>query len=207
MPSRREVVGGLVLAGGLFLGPRAGAEAAETAAARFVEGLAARAIAVLRSGGNSLEQRELVFRELLREGFDLEFIGRFALGAHWRSASAEQQRDYQELFADYVLKTYSRRFGRYAGESLAVVSTRAAGQHDVIVYTKIDRPGGAPAIQADWRVRDIGSQFRIVDIMVEGVSMAQTQRQEFAAVVQQQGLAGLLQALRARTQRLAATDS
>lgn len=207
MPSRRLVLFGFACAIALSHGRGALADVADAEAASFVERLAAQAIEVLHNSSSTLEQREAAFRDLLRQGFDLEFIGRFALGQYWRSATAEQQRDYQELFSDYVLKTYSRRFGGYAGEALKVVNTRAAGEQDMVVYTRIERPGGGPAILADWRVRATGGQYRIIDVMVEGISMAQTQRQEFAAVMQQQGLAGLLQALRARTQRLAATDS
>ena len=206
MPSRRSL---LALAG-LALVPRfAGAEAGQaevSGAAALIANLAEQALAVLRRADLSLEQRETVFRRLLRDGFDMNFIARFVLGRHWREMSAEQQAEYLDVFSEYVLQTYSRRLGGYAGQSFSVVGARPAGQQDVIVQTRIDQPSGPP-ILADWRVRAAGGAYRIVDVMVEGVSMAVTQRSEFGAVVQRSGVAGLVEALRARTQMMPARAS
>lgn len=175
-------------------------------AARFIAWLGDQAIAVLRSDKGDLEQREAAFRRLLAQGFDVPFIGRFVLGRHWRQASPEQRHDYIALFGEFLLKTYSRRLGGYAGESLVVAGARPAGSQDIIVQTRIERPSGPP-ILAEWRVRVIEGQYKIIDVAVEGVSMALTQRSEFAAVVQNHGMDGLLQALRLRTQTYAAKDS
>lgn len=188
---------------------RAGAEAPPEqvqGAAGFIAWLAEQAIAVLRSDQGSLEQREAALRQLLVQGFDVAFIGRFVLGKYWRQVSTEQQHDYFELFREFLLKTYSRRLGGYAGETFAVTGARPAGRQDVIVETRIDRPSGGP-IKADWRVRVIDRQYKIIDVAVEGVSMAVTQRAEFAAVIQNHGMDGLLQALRMRTQTYAAKAS
>ncbi|MDA1097777.1 MAG: ABC transporter substrate-binding protein [Proteobacteria bacterium] len=167
----------------------------------FIADLAGRAIDILQSSGKNLEQREAQFHTLLSNGFDMPFIARFALGKHWRKATPQQRADYQALFEEFILKTYSRRMGGYAGETFAVSDARPAGKKDVMVKTHINQPGGPP-INADWRVRPRNGQYKIIDIMVEGVSMAVTQRSEFNAVVGQQGIPGLLQALRARTEKL-----
>lgn len=174
-------------------------------AAHFITGLAQRAIEVLQRTNDSLEQREKEFRAILAEDFDLEFIGRFVLGRHWRKATPEQQADYQALFAEWLLKTYSRRLGGYAGETFETIDARAVGDEDVLVRTRINRPSGPP-ILADWRVRKQDDHFRIIDIMVEGISMAVTQRSEFNAVVSKDGIDGLLGILRARTQKLEMTS-
>jgi phospholipid transport system substrate-binding protein len=73
-----------------------------------------------------------------------------------------------------------------------------------MVSTRIDRPSGPP-VEAQWRVRDNAGQPRIIDVMVAGISMVTTQRDEFAAVVQRQKVAGLIEVLRARTSKLPAT--
>lgn len=168
-------------------------------AAQFMQLIADQAIRILQTPNGTLEQREAQFRGLLAEGFDLDFISRFVLGKYWRRASAEERADYQALFREYILKTYSRRLGGYSGETFQIKGARAAGKQDVIVSTLILQPNG-PAIAADWRVRVYDNGYRIIDIMIEGVSMAITQRDEFATVVRSQGMQGLLQALRARTQ-------
>ena len=180
--------------------------ATENDAARFIHQLGNRAIETLRTSDLTLDQREAQFRGLLREGFDLAFIGRFVLGKYWRAATPEQQEDYLALFGEYLVQTYSARLGGYSGETMAVVSTRQASEKDFVVRTQIDRPTGPPVV-AKWRVRTTGGGFRIIDVMVEGISMAVTQRSEFASVVQRDGIDGLLVILRARTTKIPATTS
>lgn len=205
MPTRRALLAAALL--GLSPLPAAAqvGQAQVDQAVALIQSLAEQALAVLRRQDMSLEQREAVFRKLLREGFDMEFIGRFVLGKHWREMTPEQQAEYLEVFSEYVLQTYSRRLGGYAGQTFTVVGARPAGQRDVMVQTRIDQPSGQP-ILADWRVRADGGP-RIVDVMVEGVSMAVTQRSEFSAVVQRGGVAALIESLRARTQMLPARPS
>ncbi len=204
MISRREVgLGCLALVGALAWRRVALAATSPEGAAQFVQWLAGQAIAMLRAPGGSLEKREAAFRNLLRQGFDLGLIGRFALGRHWRTATPEQRNDFQGLFEEYILKIYSRRLGGYAGETFKVITARPAGSKDAMVRTLIARPSGPP-IKADWRVRASGDQYKIIDVMVEGVSMAVTQRSEFGAVIKNGGFEGLLAALRARVQKFPA---
>ncbi len=167
-------------------------------AARFIQRLGDQAIGVLRASDLTLEQRESRFRCLLSQGFDLSFIGRFVLDKYWRLATPEQQGDYLALFSEYVLQTNSARLGGYAGETMTVVGARQASEKDVVVRTQIDRPSGPPITTA-WRVRTTGGRYRIIDVMVEGISMAMTQRSVFASVVQRDGIEGLLAVLRLRT--------
>lgn len=206
MLSRRTFFLGSLAIGWLPATARAAASAeAIQGASRFIQWLADQAIAVLGSGNATLETREAEFRRLLGQGFALPFISRFVLGRYWRTATPEQREDYQALFAEYILRTYSNRLGGYAGETFKVTGARPAGKQDILVTTRIERPSGPP-IKADWRVRVFDNEYKIIDIMVEGVSMAVTQRSEFTNVVRSQGLEGLLQALRARTQRMPATS-
>ncbi len=175
-------------------------------AAAFVQWLADQALKVLRSPGASLSEREATLRRLLAQGFDLRFIGRFVLGRYWRRMSPSEQAEYLRLFGAYILNTYSARFGGYSGQTFEVVSARAAGKKDAVVRSLINRPNGTP-VKADWRIRATGNQFRIIDISVEGVSMAVTQRSEFAAMIKNNGVDGLMTALRARADKLPALAS
>jgi len=205
LQSRRTIIWGGLAAGATLAVPgllfaAASPQAVEGATA-FIKKLATDAIGILQTKGGKLETREAEFRVLLANGFDMPFIARFVLGKHWRKATPQQRSDYLALFTEFILQTYSRRIGGYAGQTFNVAGARTAGKRDVMVRTKIAQPGGGPIIKADWRVRPIGAEYRIIDIMVEGVSMAVTQRSEFNAVVRRRGMPGLLQALRARTQK------
>ncbi len=202
MISRRGAVLGL-LALAVAARVRPLTAATRGVASRFIGDLGDQALGALRADGDSLDRREARFRDLLREGFDLPFIARFTLGKTWRRATPNQQSEFVEAFAAYVLRTYAMRFGGYAGETMTIVSERAAGDKDIVVQTRIDRPRGAP-VDARWRVRTTGARLRIIDVMVEGISMAVTQRDEFASVIRGHGLDGLIEILRARTNKMTA---
>lgn len=204
--TRRDVV----LGGGLGLA--IGAAAAEAAtdpqgAAAFVRQLAEQALGTLRNTSITLEQREASFRNLLRNGFELDFIGRFTLGRHARSLTPDQQADFREAFSEFILKTYARRLSAYSGEVFTVTGAQPAGEHDALVSSRIDRPGGAPALMADWRVRNFSGAYKVVDVVVQGVSMALTQRQEFASVIGSSGINGLIAQLRARADKAPAMQA
>lgn len=175
-------------------------------ASNFVQQLANQAISVLRSDDNTLEHREAQFREILVKGFDLDLIGRFVLARHWKSANAEQRANYLRAFGEFIVRKYSAMLGGYAGEVMTVVSEQAAGEKDVLVHTRIDRPSGPP-IETHWRVRGKSGEQRIIDVMIEGISMAVTQRAEFKSVVKRHGIDGLIQILDAQTSKLSATTA
>lgn len=172
-------------------------------ASKFLDSLASYALNVLRSREMSLEQREEKVRTLLAEHFDLEKIGHFVLGKTWREASEEQQKEYQKLFGDFVTLTYAKRLGGYSGEEFKIVNATPYGKSDALVLTEISRPSGPP-LRAGWRVRNGKGGLKILDVVVEGVSMAATQRSEFQSVIQNHGLGGLIEMLRLKVDKFAA---
>lgn len=195
------------LFGALLFANTGPATAATGAPSAFIRDLGKQAVAVLQSHGKNLDAREAAFRELLAEKFNLTLIGRFSLGRYWRRASAAQRRDYLNLFRKYVLQTYASKLGGYAGEQLIVVSeTPLSNKKDFYVKSRIQRPSGPP-IKATWRVRVGKDGIRIIDILVEGISMAVTQRDQFAAVVRRNGFEGLLEVLRSRTDKMPVTTA
>ncbi|MCP5373241.1 MAG: ABC transporter substrate-binding protein [Hyphomicrobiales bacterium] len=199
---RRRLLGGLlgvsVLAATAAAVPPAAA--GEERARQFIEGMAERAVKALTVPDISRQEREKRFRSLLHEAFAVEIIGRWVLGRHWREATAEQRKEYLALFEDLIVATYVDRFKRYSGESLTVFKTVPHGSKDVLVFSRILRPTGGEPVDVTWRVRVFDGQFKIIDVMVEGVSMGQTQRSEFASVIRKNGdgVDGLLSELRKR---------
>ena len=190
----------------LAFAPQSASATNPDAAAGLIQTLGDRALATLQQSGQSLSEREAAFGAILREGFDLNLIARFVLGKYWRQASADQRTDYTKAFSDYVVLTYARRLGGFRGQSFAITGTKISGEKkDVLVGTKIDRPNAEP-IQATWRVREIEGAPRIIDVVVEGVSMAVTQRQEFASIACRSGIEGLVQILKAQTEKLSAAS-
>lgn len=205
MPSRRRLLASLlgiaIVACGLS-GP-VRADALSDGAHKFVASLADKAIDTLAVKNLSEEQREQRFRSLLREHFDLEAIGKWVLGRYWRGATTAEREEYLALFEDLIVKTYANRFKEYTGEQLTIQDAIPGGDDDAIVHSEIIRPNGAPPIRVDWRVRSPDGSYKIVDVIVEGVSMSQTQRSEFSSVIRRHGgdIKGLLAALKDITAR------
>lgn len=157
-----------------------------TGARDFVDRMGERAVAFLSDPSLGQEQRKAKFRSLLRDSYDMDTIARFALGRYWRLASTQQRKDYRSLFESMVVNVYARRFEDYKGQKFEVRSQRTDGDSDVLVNSYIVS-GEGPDVKVDWRVRYKNGKYRIVDVIVEGVSMAMTQRSEFSAVIQKGG--------------------
>ncbi len=172
-----------------------GAAAAQNEAASFVKSLGDEAIEVLGSSDASDELRTIRFRSLLDEGFAVNTIARFVIGRYWRAATPQQRQEYMSLFREYVLGTYARRLDGYSGETFEIIKTIPIDETDTMVSTEIVRRNGPP-IRVDYRVRIRNDGHRIVDVIVEGISLVVTQRAEFASVINRKGLDGLLAVLR-----------
>ncbi|MFQ6018467.1 MAG: phospholipid-binding protein MlaC [Kiloniellaceae bacterium] len=182
-----------------------GAARADTAAADaadFLRQFGDRTAKVLADNALSAAQRESELRKLLVANFDVARIGRFVLGRYWRKASDPQRAEFGRLFEAYIVANYGQRLESYSGERLEVGVARSYDAKRVVVSSRIVRPKGPP-VQAEWRLRRAANGWRIVDVVVEGVSLAITQRSEFGAVIQANG--GRIEALLAKLREQAMT--
>ncbi len=155
-------------------------------ARNFVSNMGDRAIGFLSDPALTHEQRKVEFRKLLEDSFDMETIGRFALGSSWKMATPQQRTEYQKLFKQMIVNVYSRRFEEYQGQKFEARTSRPEGDKDIIVTSYII-PQRDPEVRVDWRIRYKDGRYRVVDVIVEGVSMAITQRSDFASVIQRGG--------------------
>ena len=171
-----------------------------SSAQSFIEGLADQAVQALTAEGVSRVDRQMRFREMLKVNFDVNLIGKWVLGRYWRIATDVEKTEYLKLFEDYIVVTYVERFDQYKGERLNVIKSAAEAGKDALVYSEINRPTGGEPIRVDWRVRSNSDVYRIIDVYVEGISMSQTQRKEFASVIRSSSgkISGLIDVLRAK---------
>jgi phospholipid transport system substrate-binding protein len=193
---RSLLAAAFVMLSGAFA-PAAPAAAADPSA--LVSSLGSRALEVL--GKNATQsQRVARFRELLREDFDVPGIARFVLGRYWNTATQEQQAEFVKLFEDFIAMAYATRLAEYTGETFKVTGSRPDAD-GAIVSSQILRPAGAPPVKVDWRLTGKNGVYKISDVSVDGISMAVTQRSEFASVIQHNGgqVQGLITMLRDKT--------
>ena len=151
----------------------------------FIMDITQNAIRNLASSDLSQNEKEKKFGKLFDNNFDIPSISRFVLGKYWKQASLDQKKKFIKTFRDYVVKTYSSRFNEYAGENVKFVKFENESNPKIfLVYTVLERTD-APLIKINWRVGKKKDKFVILDIVIEGISLAVTQRSEFVSVIEQ----------------------
>lgn len=164
----------------------ASTDPAAQGATSFINTMASKAVQFLGDKSLSELQKKSQFRTLLFADFDMDTIGRFSLGTYWNSATPAQRQQYLSLFREMIAQVYSQRFEGYNGQKFQVKGSESAGGNDTLVHSSII-PTDGPEIDVDWRVRNKGGQYKVVDVVVAGVSMAVTQRSDFSSVIQRGG--------------------
>ncbi len=157
------------------------------AAAVFLASLTDQAVEKLTDASLPVMEREQSFRTLFRANFDIPAIGRFVLGRYWRKARPEVRKDFLSSFEEIMVQGFTYRFAGYANTTFEVVSVQAlkrAGQFKV--SSKI-APTEDEVYLVGWLVEHKNGQFRVLDVVAEGVSMALTLRSEYASVIKRSG--------------------
>jgi len=175
----------------------AGSDTVAQTPVQFITVLGNRGLEVIRSAA-SIPEKTTYFHQMLKQDFDLPGMSRFVLGRYWRLASHHQRREFRHLFEADLLHFYGARLSQYGGEGFIVTGSRTdpAG---LVVTSRIVRSQG-PQVELDWRLSIREGLYKISDVMIDGVSMAVTQRAELADIIQRNGgrIEGLLETLRGR---------
>jgi phospholipid transport system substrate-binding protein len=185
---------------------RAG-QAAKSIQSLGTELLAIQAGAGDGSGDGAAAARSTKLEGLIRRGFDLDQTSQLVLGKYWNRASQAHRQAFKDLFAQYLLHSYARHLKAYRVETLEIVSSNPVGVSDFLVETRVEgAPDHGPANPV-WRMRWRDDGFKIIDVHVDGISLALTERSQFGSVIRRNGLDGMLSALRKQVAgRLDSTD-
>ena len=164
-------------------------------AKQFVDDLASQVLTIVRDKAVPKEDKTRKIETLFTDKVDIDFVAKFALGKHWREATPQQRTGYVAAYKPFILKNYAGRLTRYSGQTYTLKNARNEGDVSVVIMD-INDPNGQN-VTVEYRMRDAGAgRFKVVDIIVEGVSLLTTQRSEFDAMVDQKGIDGLIEALR-----------
>jgi len=196
LQGRRKVLALLAVLGVAFVAPGV-PSAQDVAAGAFLESLTQDVFAKLTDPSLSQTEKERDLRNLFRQNFDVPAISRFVLGKHWRKASTAERQDFVDAFEEMNTRQFLAMVGKFSEEMFSVVKVQqdAAKPSLSLVSTEIGQSEGEP-ISAVWRVKNKDDQHKILDIVVEGVSMAITLRHEYGAVVKTDGVDGLIAIMR-----------
>ena len=169
-------------------------------AENFIKKITQNGIEELINSNVSEAEKKARFTKLFNEDLDLDFIGKFVLGRYWKTSTPQQRTDFIDVYRKLNIQTWSERFNEFKGKHFEFLGTEKSKSADqIFVNTQVPMEEGAPA-SVKWRVKETNGRLRIVDIIIENVSLAQTARSEYTAYIKQSpnGVDGLIKDLRAR---------
>ena len=143
--------------------------------------------------------KHATLKKLFVDYVDTEWVGKFVLGHYWRGIKPAQQQEYLGYYKQFLANSYTKNFEAY-GENTSFNITgskplKRKGQYLV----KMDVVQPTQQVKVDYRLRQNGGSYKIIDIVVEGVSLLATQRSEFSAIMQRKGIDELIALLKKKS--------
>ncbi|HVM85213.1 MAG TPA: ABC transporter substrate-binding protein [Candidatus Binatia bacterium] len=151
----------------------------------FVNEVADASITQLSSADPTDPARAAALKPILLKYFDMPGLAKHVLGAYWKKINPDQQQEFVATFTNYIASVYGQRFKQYKGQKLEVKRVRDEGA-TATVFTAVAN-GDDAGSRVDWQLRTDGPAPLVTDIRVEGLSLADTHRQEFTSVLAQHG--------------------
>ena len=150
----------------------------------FVQSTVNRASQVL-SDNLTKDQKIEKLKSIAEETVDIEGIGMYTLGAYRKTLSEDQKREYKILFKQYFLKTFSSRLAEYSNPEIQVNSKEKLNKNYTMVSSILVATEQRPEININWRIYTKNSDDpKIRDLIIEGLSLARTQKEEFSSIIQ-----------------------
>lgn len=169
----------------------------------FVKNITKQGIEEIINSDVTQAEKDQRFAKLFNEYLDLDFIGRFVLGRYWKTATPKQRSEFITVYRELNIKTWSKRFDEFKGKTFIFNGTTpSSSQNQIFVNSTVPMDQGAPA-KVVWRVKETNGQFKIVDIIIENVSLAITARNEYTSYIRKSpnGLDGLISDLKKKSQQ------
>ena len=137
------------------------------------------------SSDDPIESKIIKLNDIAERSVDINGIGMYTLGKYRKSISEEDKSKYQKLFKSYFLKSFSSRLVDYTDPKINVVSEKKVSDKYTIVNSILEANKGRPEVKIDWRIYTKNPEKPLIrDLMVEGLSLARTQKEEFNSVIQ-----------------------
>ena len=139
---------------------------------------------VLKSS-DPVESKIIKLNNIAERSVDISGIGMYALGKHKKEISEDQKTKYNKLFRSYFLKSFSSRLVDYTDPKINVVSQKKINEKYTIVNSILEATSKRPQVKIDWRIYTKNPNKPLIrDLIVEGLSLARTQKEEFNSVIQ-----------------------
>ena len=150
----------------------------------LIIGIVNEASLVLKSS-DPVESKIIKLNDIAERSVDISGIGMYALGKHKKTISEDQKTKYKKLFRSYFLKSFSSRLVDYTDPKINVVSQKKINEKYTIVNSILEATSKRPKVKIDWRIYTKNPDRPLIrDLIVEGLSLARTQKEEFNSVIQ-----------------------
>ena len=150
----------------------------------FVEELVNDAIGKLSSTNLSKEEKIKFIEQIALDNVDIKALGLYTLGELRKSSEKKDIENYQLAFEKYFLKSLTSRLSDYSSSKFEVIDAEQKSSNYTIIKTKILPKDGSPEIKIDWRIYTKNPEKPLIrDLIVEGLSLARTQKEEFASIL------------------------
>lgn len=168
--------------------------------AEVVRKLTDEVIAVLKGETASSGEKRNRVKAIVLAYADLETMSRLVLARNWKTISDDKQREFVEEFKKHLAATYGHSVDAYRDEKVSVTGDRKEARGDWTVKTKIVR-GGPNDILVDYRLRKVESEWKIIDLIIERISLVSNFRSQFQGIILSRGVDGVLEELRRKNEK------
>ena len=167
----------------------------EKNAEQLVQSTTDNAKRIILDSNIAMEDKKKKIEKIALDVVDVDGLSRFTLGAFRNSLNKEQLNKYTEIFRVFFAKNISSRLQNYSDQNIKVIGSKKISDNYVMVESKMTSKIDKQEIQINWRVFKIKDKLIIRDLVVEGLSLAKTQREEFNSILSSKGFDGLIASL------------
>jgi phospholipid transport system substrate-binding protein len=179
------------------------ASAGDRGATEVVEKLHAALLSAMKDGDKiGYQGRFDQLAPVIKSSFDMPFISRTVLGKYWESLNNEQRSRFIEAFTQQSIATYAANFDSYSGERFKMIPEKEVDGGRILVQSQLIKSDGGQ-VQLDYLLHRTGSQWRIVNIIAEGVSDLALKRADYSAFLKSKGFEALLKKLNEKVNQYA----
>ena len=168
---------------------------AESNAEAFVLKLTDEAKIIFNDKSLNKDSRLKKLNDLSSKYLDLDALASYTLGDYREKATNSERENFNKLFREYFIKNMSSKLNDFADQDLKVIDSKKINENNIIVSTKIFSKKDAQEIAVEWRIFTKDSKLLARDLVVEGLSLARTQKEEFSSIIASKGFVGVIAAL------------
>ncbi len=150
----------------------------------FISELVNDVVLVLSEAGLSVKDKNQKIEEIAKKNVDIPALGLYTLGSVRKTLNDEKLNEYNDLFSKYFLKSLTSRLSEYSSQKFEIIDEEQKSTNYTIVNSKIASSDKNPEIKISWRVYTKNPEKPLIrDLIVEGLSLAKTQKEEFASIL------------------------